>query len=156
MANPFKTERRKSQALLDMEAAFVAAAGKVIVSLGGVRTEDADCYAVQTTAGRLDLSVYPDFIAGRFDDVERARGVLGSDRLNPHSGKWNFGQGLLFDTTTETRPQVEWQVLSELRRELGAIVVAGHVDPHSGRPTIAGVLRQMLRQVQADAQPHNS
>lgn len=48
---------------------------------------------IETTLGLLHVSPHDDWIATRFDDVDRAKSVLGSGRdgrLNPYSGKWNF------------------------------------------------------------------
>ncbi len=50
---------------------------------------------LHTKLGPLSVTPYADWIACRFHDVERAAkhfGVtrLGCDRLNPHSGKWNW------------------------------------------------------------------
>jgi hypothetical protein len=51
---------------------------------------------LETAIGKLDIHVIDgDWIACRFDDVEKAKehfGVrgLGCGRLNPYSGKWNW------------------------------------------------------------------
>lgn len=45
---------------------------------------------IHTKLGPLSVTPYADWIACRFHDVERAVAGLGGDRLNPHSGKWNW------------------------------------------------------------------
>jgi hypothetical protein len=50
-------------------------------------------FVIITKMGTLQVSVYPDWIACRFDDVERAVAVIGRHGMNPCSGKWNH----LFD-----------------------------------------------------------
>lgn len=132
----------------DLDAAFVAAVCDIIVAtFGGVEIDAPPMqrFAVQTTAGRLEISPYPEFIACRFDDVERARRVVHVGRLNPHTGKWNFGQGELYGLTLAERPAVETRVLGEFARALGSIISDDPLDPPSGRPTIAGFFRAMFR-----------
>ena len=46
-------------------------------------------YAISTKMGTLQVSVYPDWVACRFDDVARALAVIGRSGMNPFSGKWN-------------------------------------------------------------------
>ncbi len=70
--------------------------------LGAVDTGHPCMYpwSIETRAGSLLIHPYADeidfWIACRFEDVSRAREVLGvkpyqvSGRLNPYSGKWNF------------------------------------------------------------------
>lgn len=53
-------------------------------------------YQLDTTAGLLRLSVDDGCVCTRFEDVERAKAQLPHqyhDRLNPHSGKWNWMGG---------------------------------------------------------------
>lgn len=144
--NYFKIEpKRKSSRLLQQEEAFMEAVRGLVKSLGGQPLEEEpNRYAIQTCVGRLEICPYPEFIACRFDDVERASRVLDS-RMNPHSGKWNFGQGMLWDKTAETRPEAEAQILDDFQRELSSLAVGGPVDPPSGRFTVAGLFRQMAR-----------
>jgi len=48
-------------------------------------------FEIETKAGNLHLTPYDTWVACRFDDVERARTIVGNDgRLNRCSGKWNF------------------------------------------------------------------
>lgn len=47
-------------------------------------------YTVETTAGRLDLNFHDDWLACCFDDVERAKKLVGAGCLNRFSGKWNW------------------------------------------------------------------
>jgi len=139
-----KEPRRKSKALLELEAAFVERVAEYLRGLGAQQAETSHTrigFAVQTIAGRLEISVYPEFIACRFVDVDRARATVVGGRLNPHSGKWNFGQGELFDTTVVTRPAVEARVFTEFSSALTAIVQPGPVDPPPPYPgTIADLL----------------
>lgn len=53
---------------------------------------------------------------------------LREGRLNPYSGKWNFGQGMLFDLKPEERGPVEDRLVAELMGELTHILVEGPVD----------------------------
>lgn len=46
-------------------------------------------YEIVTKAGVLALSVYDNWLATRFEDVDAAKQLVGPG-LNPHSGKWNF------------------------------------------------------------------
>jgi hypothetical protein len=55
-----------------------------------------DSYVLPTSLGPMYVHVIDDWIACRFEDVTRARAVLPhgwTSRLNPHSGKWNWGCG---------------------------------------------------------------
>ena len=53
-------------------------------------------WIVQTKAGPMKAMGYGNWVACRFDDAKRAFEVLkaipsiGTGRLNPYSGKWNF------------------------------------------------------------------
>ncbi len=53
-------------------------------------------WIVQTKAGAMKVIGYGNWVACRFDDAKRAFEVLkaipsiGTGRLNPYSGKWNF------------------------------------------------------------------
>lgn len=49
-------------------------------------------YELDTPAGRLWISIYDDWIACRFDDVELGRQFTATcgRTCNPYSGKWNF------------------------------------------------------------------
>jgi hypothetical protein len=90
--------RKASAERFDREA--IAIAGE----LGAQRDEydTLDYYVITTRAGRLNLRPSTRPILGkrqlglftvfcRFDDVSRARSLLGRDSgLNPHSGKYNF------------------------------------------------------------------
>ena len=67
----------------------------------GAKPNSPGWYALRlrTVVGDLDISVFDDWVATRFADPEAAkallnpRGELGSCRLNPFSGKWNFHFG---------------------------------------------------------------
>lgn len=89
------TEQRKFPSLI---RDFVLAHGGRIVEKNTVfadngeriRSWDLD---IPTQAGILQVRPMEDWVACRFEDVERARSVLPEDerlnRLNQHSGKWN-------------------------------------------------------------------
>jgi hypothetical protein len=51
-------------------------------------------FCLQTKAGPLFVSIKDDWLACLFEDVARARAAVPGERLNPHSGKWNWMQGL--------------------------------------------------------------
>lgn len=46
-------------------------------------------YRLETTLGILHVSPNDDWVACRWDDVERALATIGPDNMNRHSGKWN-------------------------------------------------------------------
>lgn len=53
-------------------------------------------FAFSTLIGPLEVSIHDDWIACRWDDVQRAVKHFGTgpvNMLNPYSGKWNFGCG---------------------------------------------------------------
>lgn len=58
-----------------------------------------------TTLGPLRVSV-GSYLCTRFGDVDRARAHFGMGyaRLNPHSGKWNFPEGIGRDAATAFAP----------------------------------------------------
>jgi len=52
-------------------------------------------YEIHTLGGRLRILLMDDWLACRFDDVEKAAKLFGittiqQGRLNPYSGKWNW------------------------------------------------------------------
>ena len=68
---------------------FVAAVTEGIVRLGA-RQDGPYGWRIDTIAGPLDMTPYEDWVACRFDDVDRAVGKVGYGGINPNSGKWNF------------------------------------------------------------------
>lgn len=95
---------------------------KACAFLGGIGTRLREPYwpsfEINTRAGRLQVGVHGGrdpsvkddlfsnatfpWLACRFDDVDAARQILGSeDRLNPYTGKWNFMFD--WDSTIESR-----------------------------------------------------
>ncbi len=64
----------------------------VITALPGLGAREGGRYGWQldTIAGLLDIRPYDDWIACRFDDVERAKAQVSSGCLNRYSGKWNW------------------------------------------------------------------
>ena len=70
-----------------------------LTRLGFQPLADSDgAFVLDTPLGTLRATPYDDWIACRFEDVARAKQHLAhghADRLNPHSGKWNWhGDGL--------------------------------------------------------------
>lgn len=133
-------EIRRSKATIAAGDAFVARVRAYILDLGAYAyIESLGVYAIQTRAGRLEISPRADFIPTRFCDVVRARALLGvrflrEGRLNPYSGKWNFGQGELFGVKALERPPIESKIFAAFRAELEPIVVPGPVDAPSWGP----------------------
>lgn len=69
---------------------------EVISVLGFIKTETGSIYpwGLETKAGALNLAIMDDWIACVFVDEVKARSVLkGDQRLNVHSGKWNWMHG---------------------------------------------------------------
>lgn len=74
---------------------FQAAAVKHLEARGAEPEEDyagAKAYSLETPAGTLRVTIFEGWLACRFLDVGKAKEVLlvGDDRLNPYSGKWNW------------------------------------------------------------------
>ena len=89
--------RRKSKRLLQAEDKFKAAVTEYLVGLGARPRPPGLCYSYEldTPAGLLLISVYENWVAACFDDVERAKvATKGCGySCNPYSGKWNFHFG---------------------------------------------------------------
>jgi hypothetical protein len=47
-------------------------------------------WQIDTLGGLLDIKPYDDWVACRFDDVERATANVRFGSLNHYSGKWNW------------------------------------------------------------------
>ncbi len=74
-------------------AQFEKLCNRAFERLGAVPWPARYCSRFMTLAGPLDATVYDGWIATRFEDVARARallGVVGEGAINPHSGKWNM------------------------------------------------------------------
>lgn len=75
-------------------SAFMGAASKMLVALGGVPTENAvdpkNQLTLNTIAGPLRCHVYDNWIAMQFDDEKKAVELIHFGNLNPYSGKWNW------------------------------------------------------------------
>ncbi len=70
---------------------FQEEALKVLLALGAKKNEGLGYdYVIDTIAGPLECAPYEDWLATRFMDVAQAKQKVGGDRLNPHSGKWNW------------------------------------------------------------------
>ena len=79
-----------------MSKKFQKMAEEVVSSLGFIKVEEDGIYpwSIATTAGNLKLAIMDDWLACVFVDQVKARGVLkGDQRLNIHSGKWNWMGG---------------------------------------------------------------
>ena len=79
-----------------MTKKFQKMAEEAISSLGFIKTETDSIYpwSIATKAGNLKLAIMDDWLACVFVDQVKARGVLkGDQRLNIHSGKWNWMGG---------------------------------------------------------------
>jgi len=68
---------------------FAQEVTKAIQALGAKET-GAYGWQLDTRAGLLELHPYEDWVACRFDDVERAKATVYFGALNPYSGKWNW------------------------------------------------------------------
>lgn len=69
---------------------------KILTDFGAVYMPEQDVYrySVMTKAGVLLVSVGDDFcVCTKFTDIESAKTLGLGDRLNPHSGKWNWMGG---------------------------------------------------------------
>lgn len=69
---------------------------EVISSLGFIKTAPDGLYpwSIATKVGNLKLAIMDDWLACVFVDQVKVRGVLkGDQRLNFHSGKWNWMGG---------------------------------------------------------------
>lgn len=76
--------------------AYLAAAQKVMLNTPYSIQRPGENYewAVLTKAGDLLVSISDDCcVCTRFEDVEAAKKLGLGDRLNPHSGKWNWMGG---------------------------------------------------------------
>lgn len=75
---------------------FQKMAEEVVSNLGFIKTEADGLYpwSIETKAGALNLAIMDNWIACVFVDQVKARVVLkGDQRLNIHSGKWNWMGG---------------------------------------------------------------
>ena len=86
-------------------------------------------YAIETKAGTLTVTPMAGWIACRFEDVERAKAVLGSDdRLNRWSGKWNH----MFDASMSPE-----SMAANFFAELSRIVEPNQAVPETAVPDVA-------------------
>ena len=60
------------------------------LKLIGAREAGPYGWQLDTIGGLLDIKPYEDWIACRFDDVERANEQIRFGQLNRYSGKWNW------------------------------------------------------------------
>jgi hypothetical protein len=112
------------------QQAFNQRVEQLLVELGGTPKEGAfrPTYVLGTIYGPLEVTPADDFIAARFEEVDKAAkgfGVTGifQHRLNPYSGKFNFGQGMLFGLRDQDRPEAEDYVQGEFRREVAPLLI---------------------------------
>lgn len=93
-----KARTSKRQRIQDTEA-FRQGIEAILEQAGGNRTPGRlHEWSVPTKAGPLGITIYDTWVAGRFEDVEAAKKLLGSSPtgdLNPYSGKWNHHYGSL-------------------------------------------------------------
>jgi len=114
---------RRTAARSAFNTAFVDAMTAMLHRMGA-RPNPSGWYALclRTLAGDLEISVLDGWVAARFAEPELAkallmlRGELGSCRLNPYSGKWNFHFGPE-DRVEDAVDLVE----AELRAVVGAL-----------------------------------
>jgi len=94
-----RTKRHgKSQVEVKREQTFIRTICGILQKHGAepALTEDPTQYTIDTQAGELKVHVYGNWIACRFDDVDKAKRLLPhypkdpGARLNGFSGKWNF------------------------------------------------------------------
>lgn len=83
--------RPNAKALLKAQGRFKSALTEYVFSKGARPSKSYD-YEVATPAGPLLISIYGNWIACRFDNVELGRLASASTGqcCNPYSGKWNF------------------------------------------------------------------
>jgi hypothetical protein len=83
--------RPNAKALLKAQERFKAALTEYVISKGARPSKSYD-YEVATPAGPLLISVYGNWIACRFEDLELGRlaSTTTGQTCNPYSGKWNF------------------------------------------------------------------
>ena len=75
-------------------------------------------YAISTKLGTLQISVYLDWVACRFDDVDRAVAVIGPHGMNPYSGKWNHHYDVSYFQTQEMASRAVATFVADLSRFL--------------------------------------
>jgi hypothetical protein len=87
-----KLAKKPTKAELAREAAFNERFREWLKALGAKPGQYHE-FDLDTKFGQLGITPYGDWVACRFEDVERAKAGLphrfGVDRLNPFSGKWN-------------------------------------------------------------------
>ena len=83
--------RPKAKRLAKAQEQFRAIITGYIVS-NGARPDSFYDYVLDTPAGPLNITVYGDWIASRFDNVALGGAFTGTcgRPCNPYSGKWNF------------------------------------------------------------------
>ena len=112
---------------------FHKQASERLLRLGFKPTPDGDReFSLDTPLGPLGATPYDDWIACQFKDVAKAKQHLPhgyADRLNPHSGKWNWhGDGLDADGyTTEMLNKFEAAV-SQILAMKTAHQLLGHAE----------------------------
>jgi len=113
--------RRRTKRQLKAEQRFMEAVTDYIVGLGA-RQGSFYQYQLDTPAGLLHLSVHENWLATRFDDVDRGRAFTVScgRSSNPYSGKWNFHYCDSLDTQV---------VLADLRYWFGRLMAWKEASP---------------------------
>lgn len=74
---------------------FKSQALDILHKIGAVQTPDkASSFCLQTQAGALQITVNQNWIACRFKNVIKAISLGTGDRINRHTGKWNWYDGI--------------------------------------------------------------
>ena len=105
---------------------FQEACTAMLVSLGATPGDRCYPWRLMTLAGVLHLRPLEDWLACRFQDVQAAKQVVGRDRLNRYSGKWNWH---FTDPTTDD--------LENLRRHLHSLLPVDSSTPSTAQATDA-------------------
>jgi hypothetical protein len=102
MRSLYSTRARKNDMLKRERLRLTRELAQSLASLGGQVEELPESWPapravyINTLAGRLHLTCYRNWLACRFDAPAVARTLLlhgPGQRLNSHSGKWNFSSG---------------------------------------------------------------
>ena len=81
--------RRKTAAQKKNEEALIKGISEYLISVGALPGEFGT-FTLETNAGPLQITPLDGWVACKFKEVERAVDLLGSQSINPHSGKWNW------------------------------------------------------------------
>ncbi|MFK4131997.1 hypothetical protein ACI2KR_06835 [Pseudomonas luteola] len=62
----------------------------ILMSIGAEETEHSNRFILVTYAGDLDVQINQDWLCCQFRDVESARDIVGGERLNAQTGRWDW------------------------------------------------------------------